>query len=583
MSNLMMCAKNCHSCKVALCAKNCPLNMNIPLICDFLKENNLDSASEVLFYYNPFSYVTSVLCDHEKQCVGNCVFKSLKFNEIEYELSNTYFEKLIDYPSKLKNLGIAIVGGGIAGLTVAHYLLKQGITSTIYEKNILGGIIESAIPTFRFNNDKFKKHISKIESLTTVIYEEINEKNTDILKKYNHIIFSTGALVQNQSLDSKYLLKGIDILEEAKKGICEIRDKEICVRGLGNTACDVARTLVRLNNKVTIVYRRDIDSSPASISELNSLREEGIDFEFKLSPLEIIKDKKLRLITNINELIQIPGKKRKEIRKTDEIKEITCDYVVDATGSTVDDSLLKLILEDEYDNYCSFKKENPNEKFYSGSKVSVCGDGYYGAWNIAQAINSGLNVSKNIFPTYLFGGSFNPVTKAHGVILNKLSKNSKVIVVPNGDNYSLKDLASFNDRVEMLKLEIDNNENIFISNLEKVRPFKGTIETLRYYNHPIMVIGDDCLKGLSSWINANKLVEENKFLVFSRNHSIEEIHNFIEEDELLNTYKNHFDVVDVLTDEEKKLSSTDFRINKNMNNISIKVNEYIKNNKLYEV
>lgn len=580
MNCLISESKECKNCKVAMCSKNCPLNMDIPLICSLVNENKLDDASNVLFNYNPFGYVTSILCDHDKQCAGNCVFKAVNFYKIEHELSTKYFEKLINYPTNLKNSNVVIVGGGIAGLTVAHTLLKNGFTCTIYEKNKLGGIIETSIPSFRFDNVYLKKHIKKIESLVKVIHEEVNELSINQLKKYRHVVFATGAPMQNVSLNSDKLIKGIDILEEAKNGNSKIVNKKVLVIGLGNTACDVARTLKRFDNDVTIVYRRDIDSSPASLKELNELKEEGINFEFQLSPIEI---KSNSLLCRVNELVEVPGKKRKDIRETEELRSIYADYVVDATGSKVDDTLLKMFMKNEFKDYEMFKRENPNAKFYFSKTYSVCGDGYYGAWNIAHAVNSGLGVSKKLVPNYLFGGSFNPITNAHVAILNNVSKLGKVIVVPNGDNYNLKDLASFEQRVKMIELETRDNDNIIISDLEHKRPFKGTIETLRYFNHPIMVIGDDCLVGLGSWINAKKLISENKFLVLCRNYSIDEIKNLIKQDELLSNYENNFEIRDILTDDEKKISSTDFRNNKNFDNISKNIKKYIEENKLYEV
>ena len=49
------------------------------------------------------------------------------------------------------------------------------------------------------------------------------------------------------------------------------------VIGAGNVAMDVARTLKRLNNNVTIVYRRTIDNSPASIKEIKAVKSEKIN------------------------------------------------------------------------------------------------------------------------------------------------------------------------------------------------------------------------------------------------------------------------------------------------------------------
>lgn len=577
-------ANNCHSCKVAKCSLNCPLHMDIPLVCDLIKENELKKASEVLFNYNPFGYVTGLLCDFDKQCCGNCVFHSVNFNEIEFELSKKYFNDLINYPLISDKSDIAIIGGGIAGLTVAHYLLKMGVKSTIYEKNKLGGIIENYIPSFRFNNEYFKMHIERIKSLIDVKKEEICEENINVLKKYKHIVFANGASIQNKSLDSEYLISGVDILADYKNNNCKIKDKKVCVIGLGNTACDVARSLKRLNNDVTIIYRRDLSSSPASLKEINELKKEEIKFEFLLSIFDIFKNNdKIIVKAYVNELINNDLKKKKDIKATSQTKEFDFDYAIDATGSRVDESLLKLYDFNAYQKYLEFKHNNSDEKYYYSNEFSVCGDAYYGAWNIAHAINSAHSIVKKIKPTYLFGGSFNPVTTTHTKIIENLSKRGKVIIVPNCDNYYLKNLASFDKRVEMLKIVTKNNSNVEISYFEQERTYKGSVETLRYYNHPIMVIGDDCLNTISTWLDAKRLVEENNFIVFSRNYSVLEIKDLIKNDLFLSKYESHFIVEDILEQSEKNVSSSDYRNNKNVNVVNKEICKYIKNNKLYEV
>ena len=71
----------------------------------------------------------------------------------------------------------------------------------------------------------------------------------------------------------------------------------------------------------------------------------------------------------------------------------------------------------------------------------------------------------------------------------------------------------FDHRVHMIKAEINKlpfSERVEISEFEKSSLYKGSIETLRYYNHPVMVIGDDCLLTIHTWINANDLIKENQ-------------------------------------------------------------------------
>ena len=76
MNKMYEIANKCHKCLKPNCSKHCPLNNNIPLICSYVSENNLDIASDVLFRFNPFPYLTSKLCNHDAQCAGNCLFKN---------------------------------------------------------------------------------------------------------------------------------------------------------------------------------------------------------------------------------------------------------------------------------------------------------------------------------------------------------------------------------------------------------------------------------------------------------------------------------------------------------------------------
>ena len=67
----------------------------------------------------------------------------------------------------------------------------------------------------------------------------------------------------------------------------------------------------------------------------------------------------------------------------------------------------------------------------------------------------------------VFGGSFNPPHLFHKKMVDYLLENKyvdKVIIVPTGDNYKKRDLASFINRYKMLELMFDN-DNVEISKL----------------------------------------------------------------------------------------------------------------------
>ena len=182
----------------------------------------------------------------------------------------------------------------------------------------------------------------------------------------------------------------------------------------------------------------------------------------------------------------------------------------------------------------------------------------------------------------LFGGSFNPPTLAHFEVINYLANREdidEVIILPNGDsyNYNNKSLASFNDRVNMLKLELKSSK-ITISDIYLHSKFNGIIEVLDKLDHPTFVMGDDCLTDIFNWIKPVDLIKDNNFIVFSRTKSINDMKDIILGNDVLSFYKDHFELVNIQT---SNVSSSQLRNNLDLSQTTKNIQEYIKNNHLY--
>jgi len=182
----------------------------------------------------------------------------------------------------------------------------------------------------------------------------------------------------------------------------------------------------------------------------------------------------------------------------------------------------------------------------------------------------------------IYGGAFNPPTRAHQKIVSEICKmfpEKKLLILPANDFYNKNNMESFNDRVEMLKLMIkDIKGNIEISRYEETNPkYEGTYNTLEVFNHPLFVIGSDSLNDLPQWICANKLIRDNKFIVFPRKGY--DIMKIIRSHELLRKNEDHFIVLD--TFEEVDISSTDYRERNKTDTIIPSINKYIEENNLY--
>lgn len=184
----------------------------------------------------------------------------------------------------------------------------------------------------------------------------------------------------------------------------------------------------------------------------------------------------------------------------------------------------------------------------------------------------------------VYGGTFNPPTRAHEKIADLLIckyKPEKFIFLPVGDNYTWKsNFANFVHRKNML--EIMFKKKVFkISTLENMEEYKGTYWALNsikeaYKSDVYFVMGADNLLELDKWINYQKLIKENKFIVLTRKGY--DATSLIQQKYL--NYHNNFEIVNF----ESEISSKEFRENSSLNHyLNKRVIKYIKKNNLYEV
>ena len=118
-------ANRCLNCKKPMCQQGCPVHTSIPVVIQLFKQNRLMEAGEMLFENNPLSAVCSIVCNHEKQCAGNCIRgrkdTPVHFSSIEAYISDTYLDRMIvNKPEMKKDKKAAVIGCGPAGMTVAR-------------------------------------------------------------------------------------------------------------------------------------------------------------------------------------------------------------------------------------------------------------------------------------------------------------------------------------------------------------------------------------------------------------------------------------------------------------------------------
>ena len=193
----------------------------------------------------------------------------------------------------------------------------------------------------------------------------------------------------------------------------------------------------------------------------------------------------------------------------------------------------------------------------------------------------------------IFGGAFNPPTRAHLDIATEALyylDAEKVLFVPVSDLYKKDDVEISYHRVNMLNLAIGNFRRLEIDFTEvdsvKLTYTYETVEKIKsqYQDKELfLLIGADNLEDFKNWKNQRSIMENCSLLVVNRNNS--SIDEIIESNEILTEFKDKIIEAPI---EEIEISSTEVRnriasgeLEGLENLVDKEVIEYIVENKLY--
>lgn len=203
---------------------------------------------------------------------------------------------------------VAVIGSGPSGLTCAGELIKLGYEVTVFEAlHTEGGVLTYGIPEFRLPKKIVKDEVDQLEKAgvkfmtNTVIGKTltIDELFDD---GYDAVYIGSGAGlprfmgIKGENLNGVYsaneFLTRINLMKayEENDDTPVVRGKRVAVVGGGNVAMDAARCARRLGGDVTVIYRRSAEELPARREEAEHAKEEGIEFRYLTSPVEIKGD-----------------------------------------------------------------------------------------------------------------------------------------------------------------------------------------------------------------------------------------------------------------------------------------------------
>lgn len=193
----------------APCSLTCPAGMNIPQMNRLIASGKFDEAMQVVKEEIALPYVLGYICPApcEKACrrkqvdesVSICILKRFTAQE-----NNT-----AEIAIHQKDKKVAIIGTGPAGLAAAYYLLKQGYSCVLLDKNEkAGGNLRYAIPDDHLPKQALDAELEIIQKMgaefrfQTLITAE--NFDTDIRKKFDAVIVATGDIAASNQLTALF-------------------------------------------------------------------------------------------------------------------------------------------------------------------------------------------------------------------------------------------------------------------------------------------------------------------------------------------------------------------------------------------
>ncbi len=357
-------AERCIQCAKPTCIAGCPVSIDIPRFIRHMLVRDMDGALEVIYESNIFPSVCGRVCPQESQCEAQCVIakkvESVAIGRLErFVGDNASAPKATppEFPDEMRLGKVAVVGSGPAGLSCAADLVRYGADVTIYEAlHVVGGVLRYGIPSFRLPREIIDREVQRLKDMgvkfetnkvigkTFTVPQLLGEKGFDavflgvgagaptflgIAGEFAGQVYSA-----NEFLTRVNLMGGDRFpFQDTPISI----GKSAVVIGAGNTAMDCLRVSKRLGAPtVRCVYRRSEAEAPARVEEIRHAKEEGIEFFFLHTPVEIHTDKDGGVRGMRVEEMQLGDPDEKGRRKpvpTGRYKELECDTVIYALGT----------------------------------------------------------------------------------------------------------------------------------------------------------------------------------------------------------------------------------------------------------
>lgn len=427
------------------CRYACPVRTDACGYVNAIAEGRYEDAYRKARATNPFASICGRVCG--APCEANCrrgvLDRPVTIRALKRFVTDKFGPETADYtryrdfanpkmlpPGRGDYERVAVVGAGVAGLTVAHDLAQVGYKVTVFEAHSEpGGMLMAGVPVFRLPRDLVRNEITAILSLGVDLRcnQRLGRDFTiaDLRREGYAAIFLGIGLPDGRKLpipgkDFGGVYEGIEFLRAFNAGTPLPLGQRVVVIGGGNVAYDVARSALRPawmkpraerfeevdhgeqvaydvarsalrmsgDKDIHIVCLEDLPEMPADETEIVEGREEGIHLHNRRGPREILGENGRVAALRTVRCVSVFDAERRFRPVFDEslIEDIPADNVIFAIGQQADLSFLRP--EDGVATERGLVKVDPQTYQTTAPDVFACGDVAHGARLFIDAIAS---------------------------------------------------------------------------------------------------------------------------------------------------------------------------------------------------
>ncbi len=186
----------------------CPIHVDVVSFNSEIEKGDFKKAYKLLEKRMPFAGIIGMICDHpcENACVRAKLDSAISISELERAAVRYGYAPLKKgIPVKKNNGKVAVIGGGISGITAASELDRKGFQVTIYEKSSrLGGRIWDYEGKL-IEKEKIEEELNIIDKLGISVYYNNAVGETELKKialAYDAVYLGTGTWEKELSINT---------------------------------------------------------------------------------------------------------------------------------------------------------------------------------------------------------------------------------------------------------------------------------------------------------------------------------------------------------------------------------------------